>query len=57
MPCFLLFAALRHPNRHLLDDFQPEPFQRWNVHGRVRQQTDAVNAQVGQNLSAQPDGA
>ena len=44
-------------NRNLLDDFEAEAFQRGNVHRRIRQQADALDAEVGENLAAEADGA
>ena len=44
-------------NRNLLDDLEAEAFQRGNVHGRVRQQANTLDAEVGENLAAEADGA
>src|SRR5215472_12319063 len=48
--------TLLHRDVHLLHDLQPEAFQRRDMHGRIRQQPDPLDAQVGKNLPPQPDG-
>jgi hypothetical protein len=50
-------AALRHRNRHLLDNLQAETLQRGNVHGGIRQEADAPDAEVRQNLAAKAESA
>jgi hypothetical protein len=49
--------ALFDRNRHLLDDFEAEAFEGGDVHGRVREQADALDAEVGEDLAAEADGA
>ena len=41
----------------MLDDFEAEALEGGDVHGRVREQADALNSQIRQNLAAQADGA
>jgi len=50
-------GALFYGDGHLLYDFEAEAFQRWDVHGGVRQQADPLNAKVGEDLAAEADGA
>ena len=40
----------------MLDDFQAETLQRRNVHGRIRQEPNALDAEIRENLPAQADG-
>ena len=49
--------AFFHRNRHLLDDFEAEAFEGRDVHGRVGEQADALDAEVGEDLAAEADGA
>ena len=39
-------AALFDRNRHLLDDLEPEAFQRGDVHGSVGEQANALNTKI-----------
>ena len=57
LPLRLTRHALFQRNRHLLDDLQAKALQSGNVHGCIREQADAPDAQVGQDLAAQADGA
>ena len=41
----------------MLDDFEAEAFEGGDVHGRVGEQADALNAQIGEDLAAEADGA
>src|SRR6185437_12983973 len=44
-------------DRDLLDDFQAETFECRDVHGGVGEQADALDAEVGEDLAAQANGA
>ena len=48
-------AALLNRNRHLFNDFKPEAFERRNVHRRIRQQANALNPKIRENLAAEPN--
>ena len=50
-------GALFDGDRDLLDDFEAEALEGGDVHGRVGEQADALDAQVGQDLAAEADGA
>ena len=50
-------AALFDGDGDLLDDFEAEAFEGGDVHGRVGEQTDALDAEVGEDLAAEADGA
>jgi len=42
----LYFAAFLYRNRHLLHNFQAKALESGDVHGRIRQQPDPMDAQV-----------
>ena len=42
---------------HLLHDFQAKALERRDVHGRVGEQPDPLDAEVGEDLAAEADGA
>ena len=50
-------GALLDGDRHLLDDFEAEAFEGGDVHGRVGEQADALDSQIGEDLAAEADGA
>ena len=50
-------AALLNRDRNLLHDLQSETFQGRNVHGCIRKQANALDAQIRQNLPAETNGA
>ncbi len=50
-------GALFNRDRNLLDDFQPEALERGYVHGSIGEQADALDAEIGENLAAETDGA
>jgi len=50
-------GALFDGDGDLLDDFQAEAFEGGDVHGGVREQADALDSQVGEDLAAEADGA
>ena len=41
----------------LLDDFEAEAFEGGDVHGGVGEQADALDAEIGEDLAAEADGA
>ena len=49
--------ALFDGDGDLLDDFEAEAFEGGDVHGRVREQADALDAEIGEDLAAEADGA
>ena len=50
-------AAFLDGDGDLLDDFEAEAFEGGDVHGGVGEQADALDAEVGEDLSAEADGA
>jgi hypothetical protein len=55
-PRLLDVTAFLHRDGNLLDDLQSKAFERGNVHGRIRQQPNAVDAQVREDLAAESNG-
>lgn len=50
-------AALFNGNGNLLDDFETEAFEGGDMHGGVREHANALDAEVGENLASEADGA
>ena len=50
-------GALFDGDGDLFDDFEAEAFERGNVHGGVGEQANALDAEVGEDLAAEADGA
>ena len=50
-------GALFDGDGDLLDDFEAEAFEGGDVHGGVGEQADALDAEVGEDLAAEADGA
>ncbi len=49
--------ALFDGDGDLLDDFEAEAFEGGDVHGGIGEQADALDAEIGEDLAAEADGA